>query len=446
MVTNLFGHSVRSELLVLSVAEALLCFAAFTLILGVGLPHGSMADVAAGLILAGTLAVCTSFAVAATGLYHPSNSLRAARLIAGATLGGLLLAVVAPLGQRLLPHAPGPAAGMSVPQLVIAFISAVLLTRAVFFLALRSGLLRLRIVLLPGSGTNRLREALAKDPFYEVLDRIPERLQAVAQPVLRRWLGIGPLLAVVADAPLTLPEAERARLRSLRIPLWSTARFQERALGRIDLDNLPAEWAAAQAARRFRASDAIRRAMDLALAALLITVTLPVIVMTAIAIRLESPGPILYRQQRVGLHGRVFTLFKFRSMRADAERAGAVWASQNDPRVTRVGRFIRRFRIDEIPQVLNVLRGEMAFVGPRPERPEFVARLAAAIPHYEARALVKPGITGWAQVNYPYGASIEDARMKLAYDLYYVGRRSLFLDLVILVATVRVVLFQEGSR
>jgi lipopolysaccharide/colanic/teichoic acid biosynthesis glycosyltransferase len=149
----------------------------------------------------------------------------------------------------------------------------------------------------------------------------------------------------------------------------------------------------------------------------------------------------------VGRGGRVFTLFKFRSMRTDAEAAGApVWASRRDDRVTRVGRFIRLTRIDEIPQVLNVLRGDMAFVGPRPERPTFVEQLGRIIPHYNDRAVVKPGITGWAQVNYPYGASVEDARMKLAYDLYYVRRRSLFLDLLILVATVRVVLFQEGSR
>jgi lipopolysaccharide/colanic/teichoic acid biosynthesis glycosyltransferase len=156
---------------------------------------------------------------------------------------------------------------------------------------------------------------------------------------------------------------------------------------------------------------------------------------------------VFYRQERVGQGGQRFMLLKFRSMRTDAEAQGKpVWASRGDPRVTRVGRFLRLTRIDEIPQVLNVLRGDMAFVGPRPERPAFVEELTQVIPRYEDRAFVKPGITGWAQVNYPYGASIEDARMKLAYDLYYLSRRSLFLDLLILVATIRVVLFQEGSR
>jgi lipopolysaccharide/colanic/teichoic acid biosynthesis glycosyltransferase len=156
---------------------------------------------------------------------------------------------------------------------------------------------------------------------------------------------------------------------------------------------------------------------------------------------------VLYRQERVGQYGRVFTLLKFRSMRADAEACGTPrWAEENDPRITRVGHFIRLTRIDELPQIINVLRGEMSFIGPRPERPQIVAKLAAQIPHYDRRACVKPGITGWAQVCYPYGASVEDARNKLAYDLYYIKHRSLLLDLLILLMTVRVILFREGAR
>ena len=166
----------------------------------------------------------------------------------------------------------------------------------------------------------------------------------------------------------------------------------------------------------------------------------------AVLVRLDSPGPVLYRQERVGLAGRSFTLLKFRSMRSDAETTGPAWAMQRDPRVTRIGSFIRRTRIDELPQLINVLRGEMSFIGPRPERPHFVEQLAEAIPHYRERARVKPGLTGWAQVNFPYGASVEDARVKLSYDLYYVKHRSPLLDLAILFATVRVILFQEGSR
>jgi lipopolysaccharide/colanic/teichoic acid biosynthesis glycosyltransferase len=189
-----------------------------------------------------------------------------------------------------------------------------------------------------------------------------------------------------------------------------------------------------------------RRVFDITLSGGLLIGTLPILVLTAIAIRLETRGPVFYRQERVGRDGRVFTLFKFRSMAVDAEAQGAVWAMTQDPRVTRVGRFIRLTRIDEVPQVLNVLRGEMAFIGPRPERPVFVAQLDRAIPHYADRAIVKPGITGWAQVCYRYGASVEDSRMKLGYDLYYIRHRSLALDLRILAATVRVVMLQEGAR
>ena len=190
----------------------------------------------------------------------------------------------------------------------------------------------------------------------------------------------------------------------------------------------------------------VRRLRDITGSLLLLFLTLPLCLLVACLIKLESRGPVMYRQERVGLHGKVFTLLKFRSMRQDAEARGPAWAQQQDPRVTRVGAFIRRTRIDELPQLINVLKGEMGFVGPRPERPHFVDQLAEVIPFYRDRACVKPGITGWAQVNYPYGASIEDARQKLSYDLYYVKHRNLFLDVLILFATVRVILFQEGAR
>ena len=169
--------------------------------------------------------------------------------------------------------------------------------------------------------------------------------------------------------------------------------------------------------------------------------------LTAILIKLESPGAVIYRQERVGRAGRPFTVLKFRSMRNDAEKDGiARWASVGDPRVTRIGRLIRRTRIDELPQLLNVLRGEMSFVGPRPERPNFVGQLKEQIPFYDLRHSVKPGVTGWAQVRYSYGASVEEARTKLQFDLYYVKNHSLFLDVLILFETVRVIMFREGAH
>src|SRR5215813_11628095 len=174
--------------------------------------------------------------------------------------------------------------------------------------------------------------------------------------------------------------------------------------------------------------------------------SLPIVVITSLLIRLESPGPIFYRQERVGKNGRAFVLVKFRSMRVDAEQEGPVWATKDDDRTTRVGRIIRKIRVDEIPQFWNILRGDMNFVGPRPERPHFVAQLALEIPYYEQRHLIAPGLTGWAQIKYPYGASIEDARQKLQYDLFYIKNHGLVFDAIILFETVKIILFGRGAQ
>ena len=191
----------------------------------------------------------------------------------------------------------------------------------------------------------------------------------------------------------------------------------------------------------------MKRLGDIFLAALGLLLAMPLMAIAAIAIWLDSPGPILYRQRRVGWMGRPFELLKFRSMQAEAEKEGnPQWAALNDPRVTAVGRILRKTHFDEVPQMLNILRGEMSFVGPRPERPEFVGFLNESIDFYHLRHYVLPGITGWAQVNYPYGASLEDARRKLQYDLYYVCNASPLLDLRTLLRTARVVLFRQGSR
>jgi exopolysaccharide biosynthesis polyprenyl glycosylphosphotransferase len=183
------------------------------------------------------------------------------------------------------------------------------------------------------------------------------------------------------------------------------------------------------------------------LASAVFVLTAPLTLLTALAVYLESDGPVLYCQERVGEGGRTFTVFKFRSMRVDAEREGRpVWARDNDDRVTRVGRFIRVTRLDELPQLWNVLRGDMSFVGPRPERPFFVEQLEKEIPFYQQRHAVKPGLTGWAQIKYEYGSSIEDAMEKLRYDLYYIKHLSVALDLSIVFDTVKVVIFGKGAK
>ncbi len=188
----------------------------------------------------------------------------------------------------------------------------------------------------------------------------------------------------------------------------------------------------------------VKRAIDLVAALLVALAVLPLFPLVAFAIRIDSPGSVFYRQDRVGLDGRTFRIYKFRTMRSDAERHGAVWASEGDPRVTRVGGFMRRSRIDELPQLLNVVRGEMTFVGPRPERPEFTSLLEQELPGYGQRQRVKPGLTGWAQIRYQYASSIQDTETKLEYDLYYVRHRSLLFDLRILFQTIPVVLHLQG--
>jgi exopolysaccharide biosynthesis polyprenyl glycosylphosphotransferase len=189
----------------------------------------------------------------------------------------------------------------------------------------------------------------------------------------------------------------------------------------------------------------MKRSFDIVCSLIIMILTLPLMLMAALAVKLEDRGPVFYSQERVGKDGVTFFVHKFRSMRTDAEKGGKPqWAQQNDPRITRVGNFMRKTRIDELPQVLNVLKGDMSFVGPRPERQYFVDQLIEVVPYYNVRHSVKPGITGWAQVRYGYGSSAEDALQKLQYDLYYVKNNSLFLDVLILIDTLKVVLFRSG--
>jgi sugar transferase (PEP-CTERM system associated) len=245
-----------------------------------------------------------------------------------------------------------------------------------------------------------------------------------------------------------LPMDDLLACRLSGVPVTSLVGFLERVKGVVPLESLKASWLIyGDGFRQGRIRAFIKRAFDVVVSATLLVLTAPIMVLTAAGIMLESAGPVIYRQQRVGRAGVTFDVLKFRSMHLDAEGDGTPrWAAANDNRVTWVGRIIRRARIDELPQLLNVLKGEMSFVGPRPERPYFVAQLGESIPFYALRLSVKPGITGWAQVRHQYCASVEDTARKLEYDLYYVKNHSLFLDLVILIETVRVVLFGEGAR
>lgn len=245
-----------------------------------------------------------------------------------------------------------------------------------------------------------------------------------------------------------LPVSELLKCKLRGVNILDLPAFFERQTGILPLEAINASWMIfSDGFTQGIARDVIKRLFDLLVSGTFLLITLPLMLLTGLLIRLESRGPVFYTQERVGQYGKTFTIYKFRSMYTNAEKDGRpVWASQNDDRTTRIGRLIRRLRIDELPQTINVFLGQMSFVGPRPERPYFVNELAAQIPYFHARHSVKPGITGWAQVKFPYGASVEDAMSKLQYDLYYVKNHSLFLDLMILLQTAQVVVLGKGVR
>jgi sugar transferase (PEP-CTERM system associated) len=261
-------------------------------------------------------------------------------------------------------------------------------------------------------------------------------------------LGVSEVVLALEERRNALPLKDLLRIKTTGVHVNEFSSFLERETGRVDLDTVNPSWLIfSDGFSSGRAiSSVAKRLFDVTASALLLSVTAPVILLFALMVKLDSKGPAFFRQRRVGLFGENFNVIKLRSMRTDAEVAGAQWASKDDPRVTRIGRFIRKVRIDELPQTWSVLKGEMSFVGPRPERPEFVADLEEHLPYYAERHMVKPGITGWAQINYPYGASIEDSRNKLEYDLYYAKNYTPFLDLLIILQTLRVVLWSEGAR
>lgn len=271
---------------------------------------------------------------------------------------------------------------------------------------------------------------------------------SVSLRVLAERFAAEELVVAIDDRRKGLPVDDILDCKMHGIRILDQSTFLERQLGKIRLDAIHpsgvifSDGFTQAVIRRWE-----KRLFDVVASLFLLTLALPIMCVAALAIVLETGRPIFYTQRRVGLHGEYFRVIKFRSMHTDAESEGKpVWAEKEDSRVTRVGRLIRKTRIDELPQLLNVLKGDMSFVGPRPERPEFVSELAQAIPYYDLRHYVKPGITGWAQISYPYGSSIKDAREKLQYDLYYLKNYSMFLDVNILLQTIQVILLGKGAR
>ncbi len=338
-----------------------------------------------------------------------------------------------------------------------------MLVRAVLFTQLDGKAFQRRILVL-GAGDRAARIgalSLEKSSGFVVVgyvgmtDKNPvvqgaihrNAISSLSDHVMR--LGASEVVLALEERRNALPLADLLRVKTTGVFVNEISSFLERETGRVDLATVNPSWfifsdgfTAGQ-----RVSKLAKRLFDVGASIAVLVLASPILLLAAIAVRLDSTGPVFYRQVRVGHYGEPYHIIKFRSMRQDAEAGGkAIWAAEHDLRITRIGNFLRQTRIDEIPQAWNVLKGEMSFVGPRPERPEFVSELEKHIPYYAERHMVKPGLTGWAQVNYPYGASIEDARAKLEYDLYYAKNYTPFLDILILLQTIRVVLWPEGAR
>ena len=405
-------------------------------------------------------AVTIWIAMIAVGVYG-SDALRSmryagARLLVAISLGIIALSVidfVAP-GATLWRSTLAFAMGISIVLLIFG--------RIVISGLLGSSAFRRRVLVLgAGERAERLRK-LAERPesgfaivaylaMNEGAPAVEEAIPRAAIHDIGRFvenLGVSELVLALEERRNSLPLKDLLRVKTRGVHINEFSSFLERETGRVDLDTVNPSWLIFSdgfSSGRMMSS-AAKRVFDILASGVLLVLTLPLIALFALLVKLDSKGPAFFRQTRVGLYGQPFDVIKLRSMRADAEKDGQKWADRNDARVTRIGRFIRKVRIDELPQTWSVLKGEMSFVGPRPEVPKFVADLDDKLPYYAERHMVKPGITGWAQINYPYGASIEDARHKLEYDLYYAKNYTPFLDMLILLQTLRVVLWSEGAR
>ncbi|HEX4366837.1 MAG TPA: exopolysaccharide biosynthesis polyprenyl glycosylphosphotransferase [Rhodopila sp.] len=400
---------------------------------------------AGGIALAALLTIIIGGVALTSGLYRPDACLDGKRLLLAGGLGATIpLAVLLFIQNR-------PTGGVRIDSTlhiaaaITLWLAAMALIRLAYGSVTGHRSMARRVLLLGDPARVQSLDVHLQSRRGRLFDPIVHQDQDLSWPSLRQRAIWGVVVTSEPDAT-TADALLDCKFRGMRIS--SAAAFRETYLGRIDLDALTAndlltgdDFAAG------RLSAGVKRLCDIVIGGCMLIVLLPVMAITALAIKIDSHGPVFYRQSRVGRFDKTFTLLKFRSMTVDAEANGHPrWAQKQDPRITRIGRIIRATRIDELPQLANILRGEMSLVGPRPERPHFVRQLARAIPMYRQRTYVKPGLTGWAQVNFPYGASVEDAREKLAFDLYYVKNRTIVLDAIILFATIRVVLFREGAR
>jgi len=409
-----------------------------------------------------SLATWTFVVGSVTGIYQASPERSLQQAVTRALVATVLVLPLTFIIFNLLPDnvTNSPAMAYAAMATVVAVIG----HRSLAGRFSRSALLQSRILVLgTGPMARQVSDSLmASDPHAIIVGYFPgpnEKEHAVpASQILTggaslvaaaQRAGVSEVVVALSErrsGSMSLRDLLECKVNGIRVSDLST-HFEKR-LGQIRLDHVNAGWLIfGDGFNQGLLRTSIKRAFDLLCSALLLVATAPVMLLTILLIKLDSPGPVFYRQERVGLNGKRFDVIKFRSMRCDAEEDGNPrWAQKSDDRTTRVGRLIRRMRIDELPQIYNVLKGQMSMIGPRPERPYFVDNLTHDIPYYAVRHSVKPGITGWAQVRYQYGATVEDAKQKLQYDLYYVKNHTLFLDLLIAFETASVVLTGKGAR
>ena len=460
---RLFKHYVPYTVLLLALFDFALLLAAAE-VAWVIRAHQIGMDVDAAVTRAvplASFALSLQCAMIAVGVYGTDafQSLRfaAARLLVAICLGVIVLSVI----YFLVPGATLWRSNSLYAMFIAWFL--LILVRVLFGRMLGSQAFKRRVLVLgAGERAKRLKK-LGEDrsagfivvghvDMGDVPSVIPTAVPRSAIDNLSDYvtqLNANEVVLALQERRNAIPLGDLLRIRTEGVHVNEITTFLERETGRVDLRSTNPSWLifsdGFSSGRRL--SSVFKRLFDVGASSILLVLTLPLVMIMAVLVRLESRGPSFYHQDRVGLFGVPFSIVKLRSMRVDAEVSGkAQWAERDDPRITRVGRFIRKLRIDELPQLWTVLKGEMSFVGPRPERPEFVAELQQKMPYYAERHMVKPGITGWAQINYPYGASLQDARVKLEYDLYYAKNYTPFLDLVILLQTIRVVMFPEGAR
>jgi sugar transferase (PEP-CTERM system associated) len=458
---RIFSHYLhRQTLLQVGFDLGLILFAVLAVVLSQGESAKLALPFAAshGLSLAGCMFVINS----ATGFYQHVHNRSVTESCARALLG---LMFGLPLAYAIFRLVPVDTSHRDLLTMVaMSAVAAVMVHRVYASHTTAQSRLRSRILIF-GTGAaartvgNTLR---ASDPHAQVVGYYQSpteaQLEVPRAEVIGQGLGLTQaarehavdeiVVALTERRGGSMPLRELLDCKLSGIKVVDIATHFEKTLAQIKISHVNAGWLVfGDGFNQGVMRSAIKRVTDIVFAAAIMAVTWPIMLITALAIRFESRGPVLYKQERVGLNGKPFSVIKFRSMRTDAEKDGKPrWATLNDDRVTRVGRFIRKVRIDELPQLFNVLRGEMSMVGPRPERQFFVDELVAKIPYYAVRHSVKPGVTGWAQVRYEYGSTIEDSVEKLQYDLYYVKNNTLFLDLLIMLETVAVVLTGKGAR